>query len=139
MHPVDVDAAAVPFARRGREGADIGEQRRCAAGSRLRFGMSSPQYRLICRGHGGRSLKARYASRRTCLRVLLRTFPRLCRFERDFWLICEAAHADSLNDATKMGRLYSSGRINHLDVISDRNHVNFTRLSSPLVGRTCGA
>jgi hypothetical protein len=57
MHPVDVDAAAVPFARRGREGADIGEQRCCAAGSRLRFGMSSPQYRLICRGHGGRSLK----------------------------------------------------------------------------------
>src|SRR5215472_5574974 len=57
VNPVDVDAAAMPFALRGREGADIGEQRRCAAGSRLRFGMSSPQYRGACRGHGDRSLK----------------------------------------------------------------------------------
>ena len=47
----------MPFALRGRERADIGEQRRRAAGSRLRFGMSSPQYRRACRGHGGRSLK----------------------------------------------------------------------------------
>jgi len=57
VHPVDVDAAAMPFALRGRERADIGEQRRRAAGSRLRFGMSSPQYRRACRGHGGGSLK----------------------------------------------------------------------------------
>jgi hypothetical protein len=32
------------------EGADIGEQRRCAAGLRLRFGLSSAQYRRACRG-----------------------------------------------------------------------------------------
>jgi hypothetical protein len=57
VHPVDVDATAMPFARRGRERADIGELRRCASGSRLRFGMSSRQYRRACRGHGGRSLK----------------------------------------------------------------------------------
>src|SRR6516165_5502455 len=50
VHPVDVDAAAMPFALRGREGADIGEQRRCTVGLRLRFGMSSAQYRRACRG-----------------------------------------------------------------------------------------
>jgi hypothetical protein len=43
VHPVDVDAAAMPFALRGGEGADICEQRRCAVGSRLRFGVASPQ------------------------------------------------------------------------------------------------
>src|SRR5436190_21005488 len=53
VHPVDVDAAAMAFALRGRECADIGEQRRRAAASRLRFGMPSPQYRRACRGHGG--------------------------------------------------------------------------------------
>jgi allantoinase len=37
INPVDVDTAA--FALRGREGADIGEQRRRGAGSRLRYGM----------------------------------------------------------------------------------------------------
>ena len=57
IHPVDIDAAAMPFALLGREGADIGEQRRCAVGSRLRFGMSSQKSRRTCRGHGGRSLK----------------------------------------------------------------------------------
>jgi hypothetical protein len=57
VDPVDVDAAAMPFALRGRERADIGEQRHCAAGSRLRFGMSSPHNRRACHGHGGRSLK----------------------------------------------------------------------------------
>jgi hypothetical protein len=35
----------MPFALRGREGADIGEPRRCAVRSRLRFGMPSAQYR----------------------------------------------------------------------------------------------
>ena len=38
VHPIDVDAATMPFALRGGKGADIGKQR-----SRLRFGMSSSQ------------------------------------------------------------------------------------------------
>jgi hypothetical protein len=45
VHPEDVDTAAMPFAVRCREGADIGEQRRSAGGSGLRFGMPDAQYR----------------------------------------------------------------------------------------------
>jgi hypothetical protein len=43
VYLVDVDAAAMPLALRGGEGADIGEERCWAVGSRLCFGMSSPQ------------------------------------------------------------------------------------------------
>src|SRR6516225_1644329 len=50
VHSVDVDTAAMPFALRGGEGADIREERRCAVGSRLRFGISSPQQRWACGG-----------------------------------------------------------------------------------------
>jgi hypothetical protein len=43
VHPIDVDAATMPFTLRGGKRADIGEQCRCGVGSRLRFGMSSSQ------------------------------------------------------------------------------------------------
>jgi hypothetical protein len=47
----------MPFALRGREGADIGEQRGSDGSLRLRSGTSSPQHRRACRRDGGRSLK----------------------------------------------------------------------------------
>ena len=57
VHPVDVDAAAMPFALRRREGADIGEQRRSAVNSGLRFGMPAAQYRRPCRGESRAGLQ----------------------------------------------------------------------------------
>src|SRR5262249_58462973 len=42
VHSVDVDAATMPFALRGGEGANICEERRWAVGSRQRLGIASP-------------------------------------------------------------------------------------------------
>src|SRR6516225_3880467 len=53
---VDVDAASMPLAIGGREGADIGEQRRCAVGSRLGLRMRCVQERP-CRGESRASLQ----------------------------------------------------------------------------------
>jgi hypothetical protein len=47
----------MPFALRGSEGADIGEQCRYAVGKRLRFGMFSTQYCRACRGESRASLQ----------------------------------------------------------------------------------
>jgi hypothetical protein len=44
VDPVDVDAAAMSFALRRRKGADIGEQRRCAAGAGLSLGVPATQH-----------------------------------------------------------------------------------------------
>jgi hypothetical protein len=57
VHPVDVDAAAMPLALRRREGTNISDERRCAVGAGLRLGMPATQHCRPRRRHSRAGLQ----------------------------------------------------------------------------------